>query len=403
VTRYQKGLLALLCIATLFDGLDSFAFSQTLPHLRAEFGMTREQAGRYIALINIGQILSYLLIRAADRWGRRPIFLIATTGYAVASLASGLTSGPIGFGTMQLLARIFLMAELSVAAVLAAEELPVARRGFLVGAVQASSGLGGVLCAALVPLLSGSTWGWRAIYLLGALPVLFVAPGWRWLRESQLFLSHREKSRAAPATQEGLWWIWRSQYRARILHFALIWFLTFVCLSSTILFWKEFALTERGLSEARSGGIIAGASLLALPSSFLFGRLSDRLGRRRAALVLYSVMLLGVAGAFTMRSTLTLLASLILAIAGSAAVPGFLSTVTAESFPTHMRAAAFGWSANLLGRSAFIVAPLLVGRLAQGLGWGPAVLTTMMSPLIALLLLLRSITRETARQPLPEK
>lgn len=393
---YQRRLFVLLCLAALCSGYAGLSLSQTLPALRREFQLGPEQAGRFIAFINLGQVLSYVLVRAADRFGRRPMFLISLGGYGLLTAATGLTSNAYAFGSVLLIARIFLLALAPLAALFVAEEFPAQKRGTLMGAVFVSIGIGGVLCAALVPLLLRTPWGWRSVYFLSALSLLALGPGLFWLKESSPFLTARA---AAPLTSD-LWSIWRSQYRGRVLTLCSVFFLTNLCASSVILFWKEFALAERGLSELRIGGIIATASLLAIPLAFLLGQLSDRLGRRRAAVLIYAVSLLGVVGAFTLWSPVLLAGSLLCAIGGSWAVPGLLSTITAESFPTTLRAAAFGWASSLIGRSAFVVAPLCIGGLAARIGWGPAILLTIAAPLLALLILLRM--RETAGSSLSQ-
>lgn len=142
---------------------------------------------------------------------------------------------------MQLIARIFLLALAPLAALFAAEEFPAQKRGALMGAVLASVGIGGVLCAALVPFLLRTPWGWRSVYFLSALSLLVLAPGSSWLRDSGPFLAARA---AAPLSSE-LWLIWRSRYRGRVLTLCAVFFLTNLCASSVILFWKEFALPQR--------------------------------------------------------------------------------------------------------------------------------------------------------------
>lgn len=393
---YQRRLLVLLCLVALSSGYAGLTLSQTLPALRREFQLGPEQVGRFIAFINLGPVLSYVLVHAADRFGRKPLFLLSVGGYGVLIAATGLTSTAYTFGCVHLIARIFLLALGPLAALFAAEEFPAQKRGTLMGSIFVSIGIGGVLSAALVPFLARTPWGWRSAYFLSTLSLLALGPGLFWLKETGPFLSART---AAPIASE-LWSVFGSRYRGRVLTLCSVFFLTNLCASSVILFWKEFALSERGLSELQIGGIIAVASLFAIPLAFLLGQLSDRLGRRRAAVLIYAVSLLGVVGAFTLWSKVLLALSLLCAIGGSWAIPGLLSTITAESFPTTLRAAAFAWANNLIGRSAFVIAPLCIGGLAARIGWGPSILLTIFAPLLALLILLRM--RETAGNSLSQ-
>ena len=71
LTPYQRKLLAFLSVATFFEGYDFFAITQLLPHLRAEFEMDKTATGVLLGATNIGAILAFFLVRAADRFGRR--------------------------------------------------------------------------------------------------------------------------------------------------------------------------------------------------------------------------------------------------------------------------------------------------------------------------------------------
>jgi putative MFS transporter len=66
-----------------------------------------------------------------------------------------------------------------------------------------------------------------------------------------------------------------------------------------------------------------------------------------------------------------------------------------------MRGDAFAWSNNLLGRIGYVIAPFLVGKAAETVGWGTAVSTTVLSVLVALVLILWLLP-ETSRKELEE-
>jgi putative MFS transporter len=80
---YQKRLFAFLSVASFFEGYDFFAISQLLTSIRATFGLTPQQGTWLITLINFGTILAYLLVRRADRWGRKRVLSVTIAGYAL--------------------------------------------------------------------------------------------------------------------------------------------------------------------------------------------------------------------------------------------------------------------------------------------------------------------------------
>lgn len=380
LSPYQKRLFLFLSVATFFEGYDFMALAQILPNLRAEFGLSKEDAGWLVAAINVGTVLAYLLVRQADRWGRRPVLTVTITGYTVCSFLSGLAVGPISFALLQLLARVFLIGEWAVAMVYAAEEYPDDRRGMVIGVIQASAALGAIVCAGVVPLLLRTPVGWRAVYFVGAAPLVIIAVARRRLRETARFSAQRTQAMSSWALLRA----WRSPYRRRILQMALIWGLTYVCTQTAIVFWKEFAVGERGFSDAQVGQSMSVAALVSMPLVFYAGRLLDIVGRRWGAVLIFTMTSMGVLGAYTLHGQLLLTLALMVGIFGTSAVLPVLNAYNAELFPTELRSDAFAWANNLLGRTAYVAAPIAVGQIAERTGWGPAVAVTAVAPLVAL-------------------
>jgi putative MFS transporter len=85
-----------------------------------------------------------------------------------------------------------------------------------------------------------------------------------------------------------------------------------------------------------------------------------------------------------------------------------LNSYTAELFPTDVRADAWAWSNNLLGRITFVLSPLVLGVIADddafgtglglGQGFGVAVSSTALSVLLALVCILRWLPETRGRE-----
>lgn len=397
LTAYLRRLLLFLCLVALFDGYDFFAISQTLPELRATFALTPVDGSRLLAIANLGTLVAYLLVRLADRWGRRAMLLVGLGGYSGAALLSAVAPSSLTFLGAQLVVRCFLVSALAMAVLYAVEEYPSERRGRILGMLQACFGLGAIMCAVVTPALIETTLAWRAVYVLGATSAGLILWALRSLRETAKFLSLPAHRRPAPLLPRLLP---RAQQK-RMLQLAVIWILTFLCNQSANVFWKEFAQGERGLSSPRIGALIAIAAAVALPLVAWSGTLIDRMGRRRSAAVIYVTTAVGVLGAYSQLPQALLLVSLILLITGTASAVALLNTWTAESFPTDQRGDAFAWASSLLGRLGFVLAPLLVSALVKPLGWGHTLSLAAGFPLIALFLIWRWLP-ETASQELQD-
>lgn len=399
---YLRRLLVFLSVATFFEGYDMFALAQILPNLRRDFHISPEAAGVLLACINAGTVIAYLLIRVADRIGRRRVLSITIVGYTLASLASAASPNAVVFGLLQCIARVFLIGEWTIAMVIAAEEYPAARRGTVIGILQACSSLGGIACAGLVPLMLKSPIGWRLVFVVGAVPLAIMAYARRGLKETRRFEEARAATATTPAPVQGdIFAVLRTKHLKRILQMAVIWFLSYVCTQNAITFWKEFAVSERHFTDAQVGGAITVAAVVSMPLVFLAGKLLDVVGRKRGAVIIYGVLSAGVFAVYTLQGRAALTGALVLAVFGCSAFLPVLNAFTTELFPTEHRADAFAWSNNLLGRIGYVLSPPLVGYFAARYGWGPTVGATAVFPLLALGLIL-ALLPETGGRELEE-
>lgn len=394
---YLRQLLIFLCLVAFFDGYDLFAISQTLPELRLGFGLSPESGSRLLAIANIGTIAAYFLMRLADRWGRRPLLIMCVTGYSLASLLSAAAPGHLTFFSGQFIVRLFLVSALAVVVMYATEEYPGSRRGRIVGLIQACFSIGAVACAVMTPKLLKTGLGWRAVYLTGGLSAFLLVFAVFRLRETERFLTSRITNMRAALIPKLL----PKQHRRRMLQLATVWIVTFTCNQSALTFWKEFAQSERSMSNEAIGSAIALASVLTIPLVVWFGRFTDRIGRRRSAAAVYAITAMGVLGSYSSLPKQVLVVPLLLLIFGSSAAVAVLSTWTAECFPTELRGDSFAWANSLLGRIGFVLSPLLVSELVFSLGWSRALSLTAILPLLAIAMTNRWLP-ETAGKDLEE-
>jgi putative MFS transporter len=400
LTPYQWRLFLFLSVATFFEGYDAIALSQILPEFRAELGAGASEGGWTVAFINAGTIVAYVLVRQADRWGRKRVLTITIAGYTIFSFLTGLAPNVWIFALCQFIGRIFLIAEWAVSTMYAAEEFPAERRGLIIGLIQAFSSLGAVVCAGLVPYLVELAWwpsegglvplGWRTVYFVGTLPLVLLAFGRRSLKESTRFTSLDAKDTASAS----LFRIWSTPHKKRVLQLALIWGTTYLCTQTAVTFWKEYAtapLPASGphLNADEVGQIVVFAAVGAMPLVFLVGKLLDLIGRKVGAVIIFLATSASCIAAYTLEGNIVLMTiALGGAIFGASAVLPVLNAFTTELFPTHLRGDAFAWANNLFGRLGYVAAPAFVGIAAEAYGWGLPVALTAIGPIIALVLIL---------------
>ncbi len=397
-TGYQKRLFVFLSVATFFEGYDFTALSQILPNFRADMGLSEGEGGLIVTAISAGTVLSYFLVRLGDRFGRRRILAITILGYALFTFLTGLSRNAYDFTLFQFIGRVFLIAEWALGMVIAAEEFPAEERGFALGLLQAFNSLGSITNAAIVPTLLATPFGWRSVYFVGIIPLLLLAYARRGLRETRRYAEYAAERKE---TKRPLVAILRGPYRNRVLQLALIWGLTYMCTNTVVVFWKEYAVAEAGFTDRQVATALTLASLLAMPFIFSVGKMLDALGRRRSAVVIYGVTTVFVVMAYHLKQFWILTFSLAFAIFAAIALLALLNAFTTELFPTDLRSDAFAWCNNLLGRIGYVIAPVIVGKAAESIGWGTAVSTTVVAVVIALVLILRWLP-ETGKRELEE-
>ena len=116
---------------------------------------------------------------------------------------------------------------------------------------------------------------------------------------------------------------------------------------------------------------------------------------------MYLTLIFGVLGAYASHDLRVQTVALALGVFGASAVLPVLNAYTTERFPTEVRGDAFAWTNNLLGRTGYVLGPLIVGHSAHYTGWGPAVSVTVIGPILAIALLLWRMP-ETRGQELEE-
>ncbi len=408
-TSYQKKLFLFLGVACFFEGYDFFALSQLLPNIRKSFNLSHFEGGAMLTVVNFGTMLAYLLVRKGDRWGRKPLMTVTIIGYSLCTFATGLAPNAVLFAIAQLAARVFLIGEWAISMVYAAEEFPAERRGMVIGVIQATTSLGGIVCAGIVPLLLKNPFfpdpfKWRFVYLSAIVPLALIAYLRRDLRETTRF--EARKAEGVIDQPADMFRIWKNaSTRSWMLKVSLLWFLTYVGSSTAVTYWKEFAMGERGLTEAQVGQAITIAALASMPLVFVAGKIIDVLGRRIGGAVIYIAGAGGIAAAYSLHGQGSLTFVLVFAIFGATAVLSVMNAITAELFPTELRADAYAWCNNLIGRIGYVIAPLVVGWLAGPTHVGkvgPVVAVTPIGLVLAIILIF-ALVPETKGKELDDK
>ncbi len=384
-TPHARRALLAASAGWMLDAMDVLLYAFVLDHVRAEFGIDDRMSGLLLALPLAASAVGGVLFGwVADRFGRTRALMASILVYSVATAACGLVTSVWQLAAARLLVGLGMGGEWATGAALVAETWPAQHRGKALGLMQSAWAVGYAAAAAVSALVLPS-FGWRAVFLAGLLPALVTLWIRRSVQESPLWLARpRTAEPAALATV-------LTGSGAR-----LTW--TIVAMNAATMFawWGLFSWIPSFLARPLDQG---GAGLTLLRSStwivlmqvgmwlgyVSFGFIADRVGRKRTYVTYLIAAAVLVPLYATSRDPAVLLAlGPVVAFFGTGYFSGF-GAITAEIFPTRIRATAQGLTYNL-GRGISAAAPFTIGALASVYGLGAALLVTSLGFLVAALL-----------------
>jgi MFS transporter, putative metabolite:H+ symporter len=373
--RYLRLMFALLMSATIFEGYDITIFHLCTPYIMNTFAMSDREIGFVATLVRFGGILSFGIVASADLYGRRPILSTTVIFYTLFTLATALSRGMVTFTIFQSAAQLFLAAEFGVAVTMVSEEFPDEVRGRAIAALHTVAFLGVAAAAALYPLVAPSRWGWRGMYLLGIIPLLLTAFLRRGLRETMRFQAMDAARKMAGAAREQLVPKLRSSlaefagpYRNRLILIAILWNSIGLVGGPTITFFSLLAIRDHHWTAAQVGVALIIAYLMGSAGSLLSGFAMDRIGRRMTTAVFYLTAAISMAIMFGSGWHGSLRFGIVATQFAYQAARTATSALSAELFPTEIRASGYSLTVQVIGQLGWTLSPLLVGMLSVPLG-----------------------------------
>jgi SHS family lactate transporter-like MFS transporter len=281
------------------DAFDFFVVVFLIDTLAAQFHVSTKAiiatTAWTLAMRPVGAVIFGML---ADRYGRRGPLMANVIFFSVVELLCGFAPSYTVFLVLRTIYGIGMGGEWGLGSSLAMESIPPARRGLISGIVQSGYSCGYIL-AAIAAKVVLPFWGWRAMFWAGGLPAL-LAFYIRWkVKESEAWKQHRVPGFGSIVKAAAANW---PLFLYMIGLMALMNFLS----HGTQDLYPHF-LQSHGFSISTVANVAIFYNIGALVGAFTFGRLSERLGRRRA-LVLATALALCVIPLWAFGSTLMALA-----------------------------------------------------------------------------------------------
>jgi MHS family proline/betaine transporter-like MFS transporter len=351
-----------------------------------------------------------------DRLGRR-ITLVISAGVMTAAMAitallpSYAAVGPLA-GVLLLLLRALMGfsvgGEYTGALVYLLEVTGARRRGYMASWAPATSQIGALLAVGLATLFTDQlsqdaldSWGWRALYLIGALLATGMLLARRSLHETPSFERLRNEGRVSRAPLVD---VLREQPRGVLAAFAMS-ALGSVSYYVAIAYVPEFLTDVVGKSPVSSLALSTITAAIVFAVTPIIGRLSDLTGRKPVmvatalAIALPAIPLFAVLNEGTTAATFAAMVALAIPAASASAV--FASAIP-EQLATVGRFSglALGYNAATAVFGGF--SPLVASALVDATNWRLAPALFLLATGIAVLPFLVRLP-ETAHHPLPQE
>ena len=386
-----------LCFAAwIFDFFDLILYTFLLVPIARELHLSDTQSslvlGLSFATAAAGGVLFGFL---GDRYGRKPTIVISVLLYGIGtSLCATVNSLP-ALLVYRALTGLGIGGEWGAGQSLIAETMPPPQRARYAAYVQVGAPLG-VLLAAYVGGFVEPHIGWRASFLVAAVPALMVLLAvWRWLPESDVWQLRADSrlqlnssgpvdstltsgsQRAAGTGREVVERAVAALYPYR----RLIAILFIVLLVNSEAYWFTYSWLPpylqlvRKLSARSTGLLMARMQYGAIVGYAMFGRLADRFGRRPVFCTYALMMAMGllpptVLWPWASVRTGLIPAAMVIAGFGTGVWSG-VGPMISEMLPTQVRNTALGLLLNVT-RGIQFATPLLITVLSRSIGFGPA-------------------------------
>jgi MFS transporter, putative metabolite:H+ symporter len=398
LSRFHWKLVVISGLGWTFDAMDVGIISFVVAALAREWLLTPPEVSWIISIglfgMLVGAAASGML---SDRFGRKPMFQATLLIFSIATGLSGLAWGLASLMVARFITGFGLGGELPIASTLVSELSPAKWRGRMIVILESFWAYGWIL-AAVVAYFVIPEYGWRIAFFIGALPAFYVFVLRRALPESPRFLL--SKGRAAEAEMvvssierasgvtppraagrqalltssrppresatERFRVLWSSEYVRRTLMLWILWF-TIVYSYYGIFTWLPTLLVGEGRDLVTSFEYVLIITLAQIPGYFSAALLVDVVGRKWT---LAGYLLMTAVGAFFFRNAgadadILFWGSFISFF--NLGAWGVVYTYTPEQYPTRVRGTGAGWAAAF-GRSAGVLAPIVVGQMVGPLG-----------------------------------
>jgi MFS transporter, SHS family, lactate transporter len=263
------------------DAFDFFLLTFVLVPVGHEFGRTIPEVAFGITLTLMMRPLgAFIFGLLGDKFGRRIPLMADIIFYSVIELLTAFAPNFTVFLILRALFGIGMGGEWGLGASLAMESLPTGTRGLFSGILQQGYAVG-YLLAAVVYWIVFPLFGWRGLFVAGALPALLVLYIRANVPESPVWERNKERKQHLPPDIGGF----IKQHRMLFIHVVLLMTAFNYMSHGTQDLYATFLERQRGFGVSEKSMIAIIYAIGAICGGSVMGFLSQQWGRRRTIIL----------------------------------------------------------------------------------------------------------------------
>ena len=263
------------------DALDFFLLTFVLIPVAHDFGRSIPQVAFAIALtLMMRPVGAFIFGLLGDRFGRRIPLMADIIFYSLMELLTAFAPNFTVFLILRALFGIGMGGEWGLGASLAMESLPTPARGLFSGILQQGYAFG-YLLAALVYWIIFPFFGWRGLFVAGALPAILVIYIRAHVPESPIWERHRSRKQGTPFSVTQF-----VKQHGKLFIYAVLLMTAFNYMShGTQDLYATFLEKQRGFGVSQKSIITIVYAIGAICGGTVIGFMSQRWGRRRSIIL----------------------------------------------------------------------------------------------------------------------
>lgn len=361
---YRKKTVVASVAGLTLEGMDIMFISFAMTMIIAEFNIDLATGGLISSITNIGMLLGGIIFGVlADKYGRVKVFTYTIILFAIGTALTGVATSIEQVYVYRFIAGLGAGGEYGIGMALVAEAWPKNKQGRASSYVSVGAQYG-VILAALLSAIILPTLGWRALFFVGLLPVIFAFIVRKNIDESPEWLA-AQKQQNNKQENGKLAQLFASP-RITMTTLSLILMATVqIAGYNGLMIWLPSMLQKsQGLSVSSSALWTISTAVGMIIGMLTFGRFMDRFGAKRT----FGIFLVASACAVFFYS----FATGAVAILVGGAVVGFFSNgmfagygaLISSFYPVQIRSTATNTIFNF-GRAIGGFSPIFVGFILQ--------------------------------------